>query len=121
MTVSSCLLSRFIFIALTKAFFNGSDTLPATANTSVVITITDKNDNAPEKGFGWNPTLCETPSAEMKRNITVITAIDKDSTLFTPLLFERVEKDSKFILENSGKKLNEIEIYDFKSFLFILI
>ena len=72
---------------------------PKSSLAPVYITIVDKNDNAPEKGTGWNPVMCEKPTEAMRANITLITATDKDSALFLPINFEIADTDTLFTLE----------------------
>ena len=71
---------------------------PKSSLAPVYITIVDKNDNAPEKGTGWNPVMCEKPTEAMRANITLITATDKDSALFLPINFEIADADTLFRL-----------------------
>lgn len=80
-------------------YWNLDNPIKATATTSVIIGIFVKNEYAPEKNTGWNATLCETPSEEMKQNVTLITVKDKDSSIYSPFEFEILDTDSIFSLK----------------------
>ena len=68
----------------------------------VFITIEDKNDNAPEKGTGWDPVVvCEKAHYSTPQNLSIITVTDKDSIKFSPVKLEIIDVLSPFTLKPS--------------------
>ena len=88
-------------------FITGTPDLTSTA--TVTITIGDKNDNAPDKGSGWAPTICEDPSSSVRSNTSILQVVDHDSDLFAPFSFTKLESDdwNPFDFE-IGKKLVDL-------------